>query len=316
MIDWEEQQQWTVGDIIRKMREEAKIGLEQLSRGLCSVATLSRIEAGEREMDLLLAWRIFQRLGYKIDKYELYATEEELQQWEQRSQMEELASREDTERTGLCHSNVQAAVGKRVEEKPLQRQFLAYMQGLLDMQKGDFQEAKELLESATEEIIPKGEQTVGNAALGEMELEILNALSDIYEHMGEVEKSEKFREMLLENIGREKKRVTIYLELYTELFCKHARNMMETKGSARTLNAAETCLQILQEEKKTCCLPELLHIQAKCLEDLFQKKGEVKEGMLKSWQKAYYIYRLYEKPEEAEKIRKYSEEIYQWDCII
>ena len=316
MIDWNEQQQWTVGDIVRRMREEAKIGLEQLSRGLCSVATLSRIEAGEREMELLLAWRIFQRLGYKIDKYELYATEEELQQWEQRSQMEELASREDTERLACAIQTYRQQWGKRVEEKPLQRQFLAYMQGLLDMQKGDFQEAKELLEAAAEEIVPSREQMVGNAALGEMELEILNALSDIYEHMGEVEKSEKFREMLLENIGREKKRVKIYLKLYTELFCKHARNMMETKGSVRTLNAAETCLQILQEEKKTCCLPELLHIQAKCLEDLFQKKGEVKEVMLKSWQKAYYIYRLYEKQEEAEKIRKYLEEIYQWDCII
>ena len=316
MIDWNEQQQWTVGDIVRRMREEAKIGLEQLSRGLCSVATLSRIEAGEREMDLLLAWRIFQRLGYKIDKYELYATEEELQQWEQRSQMEELASREDTERLACAIQTYRQQWGKRVEENPLQRQFLAYMQGLLDMQKEDFQEAKELLEAAAEEIVPSREQMVENAALGEMELEILNALSDIYEHMGEVEKSEKFREMLLENIGREKKRVRIYLKLYTELFCKHARNMMETKGSVRTLNAAETCLQILQEEKKTCCLPELLHIQAKCLEDLFQKKGEVKEGMLKSWQKAYYIYRLYEKPEEAEKIRKYLEEIYQWDCII
>lgn len=316
MIDWNEQQQWPVGDIVRRMREEAKIGLEQLSRGLCSVATLSRIEAGEREMDLLLAWRIFRRLGYKIDKYELYATEEELQQWEQRSQMEELASREDTERLACAIQTYRQQWGKRVEENPLQRQFLAYMQGLLDMQKGDFQEAKELLEAAAEEIVPSREQMVGNAALGEMELEILNALSDIYEHMGEVEKSEKLREMLLENIGREKKRVKIYLKLYTELFCKHARNMMETKGSVRTLNAAETCLQILQEEKKTCCLPELLHIQAKCLEDLFQKKGEVKEGMLKSWQKAYYIYRLYEKQEEAEKIRKYLEEIYQWDCII
>ena len=316
MIDWNEQQQWTVGDIVRRMREEAKIGLEQLSRGLCSVATLSRIEAGEREMDLLLAWRIFQRLGYKIDKYELYATEEELQQWEQRSQMEELASREDTERLACAIQTYRQQWGKRVEENPLQRQFLAYMQGLLDMQKGDFQEAKELLEAAAEEIVPSREQMVGNAALGEMELEILNALSDIYEHMGEVEKSEKLREMLLENIGREKKRVRIYLKLYTELFCKHARNMMETKGSARTLNVAETCLKILQEEKKTCCLPELLHIQAKCLEDLFQKKGETKEVMLKSWQKAYYIYRLYEKPEEAEKIRKYLEEIYQWDCII
>lgn len=316
MIDWNEQQQWTVGDIVRRMREEAKIGLEQISRGLCSVATLSRIEAGEREMDLLLAWRIFQRLGYKIDKYELYATEEELQQWEQRSQMEELAFREDTERLACAIQTYRQQWGKRVEENPLQRQFLAYMQGLLDMQKGDFQEAKELLEAAAEEIVPSREQMVGNAALGEMELEILNTLSDIYEHMGEVEKSEKLREMLLENIGREKKRVKIYLKLYTELFCKHARNMMETKGSARTLNAAETCLKILQEEKKTCCLPELLHIQAKCLEDLFQKKGETKEVMLKSWQKAYYIYRLYEKQEEAEKIRKYLEEIYQWDCII
>ena len=316
MIDWNEQQQWTVGDIVRRMREEAKIGLEQLSRGLCSVATLSRIEAGEREMELLLAWRIFQRLGYKIDKYELYATEEELQQWEQRSQMEELVCREDTERLACAIQTYRQQWGKRVEEKPLQRQFLAYMQGLLDMQKGDFQEAKELLEAAAEEIVPSLEETVGNAALGEMELEILHALSDIYEHMGEVEKSEKLREMLLENIGREKKRVKIYLKLYTELFCKHARNMMETKGSARTLNAAETCLKILQEEKKTCCLPELLHIQAKCLEDLFQKKGETKEVMLKSWQKAYYIYRLYEKQEEAEKIRKYLEEIYQWDCII
>lgn len=267
-------------------------------------------------MELLLAWRIFQRLGYKIDKYELYATEEELQQWEQRSQMEELASKEDTERLACAIQTYRQQWGKRVEENPLQRQFLAYMQGLLDMQKGDFQEAKELLEAAAEEIVPSREQMVGNAALGEMELEILHALSDIYEHMGEVEKSEKLREMLLENIGREKKRVKSYLKLYTELFCKHARNMMETKGSVRTLNAAETCLQILQEEKKTCCLPELLHIQAKCLEDLFQKKGEVKEVMLKSWQKAYYIYRLYEKQEEAEKIRKYLEETYQWDCII
>ena len=316
MIDWNEQQQWTVGDIVRRMREEAKIGLEQLSRGLCSVATLSRIEAGEREMDLLLAWRIFQRLGYKIDKYELYATEEGLQQWEQRSQMEELAFREDTERLACAIQTYRQQWGEKVEKNPLQRQFLAYMQGFLCMQEGDFQEAKELLEAAAEEIVPSLEETVGNAALGEMELEILHALSDIYEHMGEVEKSEKLREMLLENIGREKKRVKIYLKLYTELFCKHARNMMETKGSARTLNATETCLKILQEEKKTCCLPELLHIQAKCLEDLFQKKGETKEVMLKSWQKAYYIYRLYEKQEEAEKIRKYLEEIYQWDCII
>ena len=175
-------------------------------------------------MDLLLAWRIFQRLGYKIDKYELYATEEELQQWEQRSQMEDLAEKGDTKNLAFAIQKYRKQWGEKVEKNPLQRQFLKYTQGLLDMQEGYFQEAKESLESAIEEIIPKGEQTVGSAALGEMELEIFNALSDIYEHMGEVEKSEKLREMLLENIGREKKRVKIYLKLYTEL----SANMPET----------------------------------------------------------------------------------------
>lgn len=116
MIDWNEQQQWTVGDIVRRMREEAKIGLEQLSRGLCSVATLSRIEAGEREMELLLAWRIFQRLGYKIDKYELYATEEELQQWEQRSQMEDLAKKGDTKNLAFAIQKYRKQWGEKVEK--------------------------------------------------------------------------------------------------------------------------------------------------------------------------------------------------------
>ena len=72
----------------------------------------------------------------------------------------------------------------------------------------------------------------------------------------------------------------------------------------------------MQEEKKTCHWPQMLHIQAKCLEALFLKEREEKEVMLKSWQKAYYIYRLYEKQEQAEKIRKYLEDTYQWDCII
>lgn len=316
MIDWEEQQQWTVGDIIRKMREEEKVGLEQLSKGLCSVATLSRIEAGEREMDLLLAWRIFQRLGYKIDKYEFYATEEELQQWDQRCQMETLVAKRDTQKLESIIQKYWKQWGEKIDKNPLQKQFLKYMQGLLDMQKGYFQEAKELLESAADEIIPNRAQTVRNAALGEMELEILNILSDAYEHTGELKKSKKIREDLLKNIGQEKKRIKIYLKLYTEIFCKHARNMIETKGSIIILKAIEECLKIMKEEKKTYHWPELLFIRAKCLDDLFHKKKESKEIMLKSWQKTYYIYRLYEKQEEADKIRKYLEDTYQWDCII
>lgn len=310
MIFWEEQQNWTVGDIVRRMREEEKLGLEQLSKGLCSVTTLSRIETGEREMDLLLAWRIFQRLGYKIDKYEIYATEEELQQWEQRSRIEVLAANGDTEHLALAIRQYQKQWGEKVESNHLQKQFLEYMQGLLKIQEKHFQEAKEFLESAAGEMVPNWEKEMNQAALGEMELEILNHLGDVYGYLGKQKKSEEIWEGLLENISREKKRIKTYLKLYTEVFCKHARNMVETKGAARTLKAVEECLKIMQEEKKICHWPELLHIQAKCLEVLFQKNQVEKETMLKSWQKTYYIYQLYEKQEEANKICEHLEGTY------
>lgn len=316
MIDWEEQQCWTVGDIVHKMREEEKLGLEQLSKGLCSVATLSRIESGEREMDLLLACRIFQRLGYKLNKYELYATEEELQQWEQRRQMEKLADRKETESLAYAIREYRDKWGANVEKNPLQRQFLGYIQGLLKMQEGCFQEAKKCLESAALQIAPDWEAEIKEAALGEMELRILKCLGDVYECLNHKEKSEDIWEKLFENIGREKKRIKTYLKLYTEIFCKYANKMIKTMGVKRTLKRVEICLEIMREEKKSCYWPELLHIQSKCLESLFREDGKEKETMLKSWQKTYYIYRLYNKQEEAEKVKEYLEGAYHWDCII
>lgn len=316
MINWEEQQHWTVGDIVHKMREEEKIGLEQLSKGLCSVATLSRIESGEREMELLLAWRIFQRLGYKINKYELYATEEELQQWEQRRQMEQLADRKDMESLAHAICVYRNQWGEDIKKNPLQRQFLEYIQGILKIQEGCLQEAKKCLEAVAAQSIPNWEAEIEEAALGEMELRILNCLGDVYAGLGDRERSEDIWEKLFENIGREKKRVKTYLKLYTEIFCKYADKMIKTKGVRRTLKRAETCLKIMQGEKKSCHWPELLDIQSRCLESLFQEDEEEKEVMLKSWQKTYYIYLLYNKQEEAEKVKRHLEVAYHWDCII
>lgn len=55
---------FTIGSIIKQLREEQGISGVQLSRGLCSPATLSRIEADEREMSLIFSGMLFGRLGY------------------------------------------------------------------------------------------------------------------------------------------------------------------------------------------------------------------------------------------------------------
>lgn len=316
MISWEEQESWTVGDIVRRMREEEGMSLEQLSRGLCSAATLSRIEAGEREMDFLMASRVFQRLGYKIDKFEIYASEEELTQWDQRQRMEELAAGGQTKALEQALGQYQESWGEEIKKKPLQRQFIKYMEGLAKKQKKEWKEAEQLLRASASETISGWEKESETAALGELEMKILSCLADVCEELGQNENAETMRGMLIRNIGRKEERMRTYLALYTELLCKNAKKILEEKGSARTLRSVDQCLQIMQEEKKICHWPELLHIKSQCLETLFQEGKKEKETMLKSWQKTYYIYRLYERQEEAEKIRTYLEEAYQWECII
>lgn len=316
MIFWEEQESWTVGDIVRRMREEEGLGLEQLSHGLCSAATLSRIESGNREMDLLLAARIFQRLGYKIDQYELYATKEELKQWEHRRHMEELAEGKETEALAQAVEAYQQAWDREIDKNPLQRQFAEYMQGLVEEQQGRLKEAEALLESAISATVPDWKRESGTAAMGELELKILDDLADVCEKLGNEKKSEEIRNMLLRNIGRNEKRVRTYLRLYTGLLCKNAKKMVKARGSGRVLREVEQCLRLMQEEKRICHWPELLHVKAACQEALFSEGRLDKETMLDSWRWTYYIYRLYENWQEAENIRTYVEETYQWDCII
>ena len=55
---------WTIGDIVKMLREEQEISGAELSYGLCSMPTLSRIEADEREMNVIFSMVLFGRLGF------------------------------------------------------------------------------------------------------------------------------------------------------------------------------------------------------------------------------------------------------------
>ena len=61
-----------LGEAFLQLREECKISQEKLCNGLCSVATLSRIELGEREPDYLLFDALLTRLGKDSQKFDLF----------------------------------------------------------------------------------------------------------------------------------------------------------------------------------------------------------------------------------------------------
>ncbi|MBO5097739.1 MAG: helix-turn-helix transcriptional regulator [Agathobacter sp.] len=68
-----------LGKIIFSLREQQHISGKDIARGIISVADLSRIENGEREVDLIILEALFERMGKSLDKLELALPEEEFQ---------------------------------------------------------------------------------------------------------------------------------------------------------------------------------------------------------------------------------------------
>lgn len=307
-------QKWIVGKIVRQMREDEGLSLEQLSRGLCSVSTLSRMEANEREMDLLLASRIFQRLGYTVDKYELYAYPNELKQWDERYTLEQLAKNRNTEKLKEALDQYAKNYGRKGTKLCPQSQYINYMRGILLIQQQKWNEAVSVLECVAFEAIPNWKSDdISQEALGKLEIELLDTLGDLFESLGNGEESYTIREKLIKNIDRTEKRQRLYINYYASLICKNGQANLERKGPERMLKSIKTVLNIMKSEKCICFWPQILELQAVCLEQVSKQE---KREILKKWQEAYYIYLLYEQREKAQKIRKYIKEEYQWECMM
>lgn len=58
-------EQNTVGKMIRYYRNRLGLSQEIICKGICSVATLSRIEWEERYVDLMTTQTLLERLGYR-----------------------------------------------------------------------------------------------------------------------------------------------------------------------------------------------------------------------------------------------------------
>ena len=128
---------WTIGEIIKKLREEQKVTLHQLCRGICSPATLSRIEEHDRDMEFIMATVLFERLGYTLDKFECYGSKEEFDQYEKRLLIQ---SHKENGEIEFMEKELKEYVQMIGDKKnALQEQFIAYMKGFLYYESGKMQ---------------------------------------------------------------------------------------------------------------------------------------------------------------------------------
>ena len=70
---------------ISYFRQKKNLSLEQVCEGLCSVATLTRIEQGERSADSLLGTLLLERIGKEAEQFELLQNDEDYALWKKLS---------------------------------------------------------------------------------------------------------------------------------------------------------------------------------------------------------------------------------------
>lgn len=285
---------WTVGSIAKQLREERGISAAQLSYGLCSPTTLSRIEAGEREMDLIFAVMLFGRLGYYPDKFELFGSKDEYVQYEQRASIQKLKRKREYEQMALELARYQKDWKAIIEKDRLQQQFVDSMRGFLYIQeKGGANciQGVKLLEKAAAFTIPKWQGNwVQESLVSENELDILSILADAFEASGDMQNAFDMRSNIYIYMEKKLTNRIQMLQLYTEIICKIVPVILKQHNVGQALEMCEHGLNALSEKGRLYYWPDLLYWKGRCLDELYRIGKSEKAFASAAYIRAYYIY--------------------------
>lgn len=187
-----------IGKIILEERSRQKISQEELSQGICSAATLSRLEWGEQNIG---KWRIdalLQRLGKSQDSFWTIVHIGDYNQMEHRRTIWHDI---------LCGEYRKAEKGMKEYEcngssQNLHRQFLLTCEGMIQGKRdNNWKEGLRILGEAISITVPGfAIDKIAHLVLGREEITIIMLIAEAYLHLEEDEISAYILEGVLENI--------------------------------------------------------------------------------------------------------------------
>lgn len=297
---------WNIGKMIRYLREEQQISLECLSQGICSIATLSRIENSERFCSILLAQRLLGRLGWKVCDFESYCSDKEFDWYEKRMEILELKKQKNLVQMKKRVKQYEKEIGKKRED-PLQKQFIIAEEAFFMIEEKKLEEGVLLIKEAISLTINGWEEN-DVFLLGFEELELFCMLADAYEKLEERELAYWIWKRMLNYLEQRKIKKKQIAEPYTYIISRIVPYLLNCKMAKKGMELCEKGIQTAADtlNQNFCC--ELLYWKAKCIRDLYQH-GKIKGvEAIQNYQFAYYLCISFGKTELAQEIEGYLKE--------
>lgn len=176
---------YVVGDFIKEARMRKGYTQEEVSFGICTPASLSRIENGVQNPGRCVLDKLMERLGMENNAFNLFVSKEEMELYEAMQQMTRNIADGDVVELEQQIQKVEKIIG----DAELERQYLYFAKAELLREKGGTsEEVLELLMQAIHVTMPQfdGKRTLENNLLTFDEIIIINAIAVQYANENQV----------------------------------------------------------------------------------------------------------------------------------
>ena len=272
-----------MGLFVRMIREAKGYNQEEICEGICSLATLSRIETGERMVDFLTVESLLARMKVEKSEYEFVLDEEEYELYQQREEIISLIQRQQYDKA--------------------KRKLLYYEKHY----------GKEVFLKAIVITAPKYEQKFKQREiLSNIELSCITGIFSCIENS--VEKEEKFEE-LYKYFQWCKIKEKLYPVPYRMAMQYYAECLYENKKYEL---CKKICIEAIQELSLTSKLEnreKFFYLKAKAQEKIGFLLEVEKQQCMNDFLTAYYIREFYNGEEDAKEVEMYMKERCPWQFI-
>ncbi len=303
-----------IGSAILYFRENYRISQSILCMGLCSVPTLSRIEAGARDVDSLLLEALLERLGKTPNQFELILTDLDYESYQNREEIKKLIedkNYQDAIRLLDTYEKISAPKGN------VHKQFIVVCRALInEIRGGDIRTTIDLFMEAISYTVPDFKTNkISDYYLSSTELGII---IDIIQRLIEADMAARAKDILFQ--------VLDYLEanhsmeendrLYPKVALIACGVFLKEKDLDKVLELSNKGLDKIKGNRKMEYRGELSLMKAQTMEALY-KSAELweqkKEECRRLYLQAYYIFDFCNENSSADHIKQHLREEYQWE---
>lgn len=262
-----------MGKLIKEIRKEKNITIEELARGICDESTLSYFEKGKRRLDNLLLHRIFDRIGIEADEFALMVDEEEYEYHLWKEQAIEAVEEKAWDRLEELLDNKDVALNIQYNKK-IQYQTYYKLKGIWQAEKNHNRKAAVgYLQKAISLTMPNVlTMEWEKLCMGEQELHLLMLYLYYGTKEGRIKKVEqtKLYEKLEDYISEKHMEAKKQAKLCPKLVCIWL-NITEVSFPQRKV-LCEKAIQILRETRRLHDITEILRLYVEILEERQDEK--------------------------------------------